>query len=115
MKILVVEDDFLLVAHVQKIIGGAGGDATRAVASVSRAVAVLENEEFDGVLLDGQLADGMSTEVARQLATRHIPFVVVTGQSREWLSSELQSAPYLAKPFDPDELVELAARHFTHD
>ncbi len=112
-KILIVEDDFLMAEELLQLVRRADCDRATAFASVRSALAALANEDFDGALLDGHLQDGMSTDVARQLVSRRIPFIVVTGYLRDWLPSELRDAPYLAKPVDPEVLIELAARHFS--
>ena len=112
-RILIVEDNYLVAEDLRQIIHGADGEVGQASSTAKDALASLEGERFDGVLLDVQLQDGTCVEVARQLERRHIPFVVVSGYLHEWLAPELQNAPYLAKPFDRDELIALASRHFS--
>jgi DNA-binding response OmpR family regulator len=108
-KILIVEDNYLVAEDLRRLVNDADGEVSLAT---SNAHADLDDQEFDGALLDVQLHDGTCIDIARQLARRHIPFVIVTGYARSWLAPELQQAPYLAKPFDGAQLVELAARHF---
>ncbi len=111
-KILIVEDNYLVAEDLRQIIHGADGEVGKASSSAKDALASLEGERFDGVLLDVQLQDGTCVEVARQLQRKHIPFVVVSGYSHDWLAPELQKAPYLAKPFDRDELIAIASQAF---
>ncbi|HZP98385.1 MAG TPA: response regulator [Reyranella sp.] len=111
-RILIVEDNFLVAEELCQIVRDAHGEARNACASSHAALDALTEGQFDGALLDVQLQNSSSVEVARELAARHIPFVVVSGYSRDWLAPELRNAPYLAKPFNREELVELASRHF---
>ena len=113
-RILIVEDNFLVAEELCQIVKSADGKVKKACASAHAAIDALADGKYDGALLDVQLQDGTCVEVARRLNERHIPFVVVTGYSRDWLAPELRKAPYLAKPFSRDELVELAARHLTY-
>lgn len=111
-KILIVEDNFLVSEDLQQLVRGADGEVAKAAGSPNEALRALAEGVFDGALLDVQLRDGTCVEVARKLAHKKIPFVVVTGYAREWLVPELRDAPYLAKPFEGQELIALAARHF---
>jgi CheY-like chemotaxis protein len=110
--ILVVEDNFLVAQDLQEMVSSAKGSVCKPAHSVAKALATLASQPVDGVLLDAKLHDGSSTDIARDLARRHIPFIVVTGYARRDLAPELQAAPYLAKPFGREELVALAAHHF---
>jgi CheY-like chemotaxis protein len=111
-RILIVEDNFLVAEDLQQMIRDAGGDVRKASASATDALQALSNQSFDGAVLDVQLRDGTFIEVARQLERQRIPYVVVTGYSRDWLPLELQKAPYIAKPFNRKELINLGIRHF---
>src|SRR5579885_1681255 len=112
-RILIVEDNFLVAEELCQIVHNARGQVKKAVASSHAAIDALTDGKFDGAVLAVQLQDGTCVEVARELRSRRIPFVVVTGYSRDWLAPELQGAPYLAKPFNGQDLVALAIRHFS--
>jgi CheY-like chemotaxis protein len=111
-KILIVEDNFLVSEDLQQLVRAADGEVAKSAASMGDALCALDDGEFDGALLDVQLQDGNCAEVARRLACKNIPFIVVTGYARDWLAPELRKAPYLSKPFDRKDLIDLAARHF---
>ena len=55
--------------------------------------------QVDGAILDNALRDGPCTALARDLASRDIPFVVYSGhiQSRE-TPCEFSGAPWIVKP-----------------
>ena len=111
--ILVVEDHFLVAEDMRQCIVEAGGTAEHVVASEKEALDIVNHDEIDGALLDVDLRDHVKpVELARQLAARSIPFIVVTGYERRWLPRELQKAPYIRKPYTHEELTDLASRHF---
>ena len=111
-KVLIVEDNYLIAEELRHLVQRAQGLVARTVSSAAQALQALADEQFDGVLLDVQLQDGSSIEVAKTLEQRGIPFVVVTGYGRDWLDPPLRTAPYLAKPYRASRLMALAARHF---
>jgi FixJ family two-component response regulator len=78
--VLVVDDDQGLLRLIEKILGRAGCRAIGAV-SGELALAALEQNSVDLVLLDLGLPNLDGRELARQLATRvpRVPFVVITG------------------------------------
>ena len=47
------------------------------------------------------------SDVADVLSERHVPFVIVTGYRRETLPAVLREAPYIAKPFNEAELIDV--------
>jgi CheY-like chemotaxis protein len=111
-RILIVEDNFLVAEDLAEVVRAAGGRAQHVSASEKDALVALMNEVFDGVLLDVQLQEGDSIEVARHLVSRHIPFIVVTGYERERLALKLRHVPYVGKPYGRKELTAMAVRHF---
>jgi len=50
--------------------------------------------------------------VARVLASRGVPFVLVTGYERKQLPKALRERPCLSKPYSRDTLISLASRTF---
>ncbi len=114
-KIMIVEDNFLIAADLCDVVRGAGGVVNNVYSSEGDALAAVANEEIDGALLNVQLGKETSVEVARQLDSRHVPYIVVTGYPRETLEQELQHVPYVSKPFDREKLIAVGERHFTVD
>ena len=95
-RILVVEDALL----------DAGAEVLGPAATVEEALALLEDSEIGGAVLDINLAGQLSTPVADLLAERGVPFVVATGYGAAGLPEHHRGVPVLAKPYDPRELVE---------
>ena len=103
-QVLIVEDDPLVALDLQAIVSEAA-DAEVAVAhSVRDARRVLDDAAFDAALLDIDVLDGKTFEVAEMLAERGTPFAFVSGARREDVPPALQHAPFLPKPYDPQDI-----------
>ncbi|RKK02892.1 response regulator [Pseudoroseomonas wenyumeiae] len=105
-RILVVEDEALIAMLVEDALLDAGAEVLGPAATVEEALALLEDSEIGGAVLDINLAGQLSTPVADLLAERGVPFVVATGYGAAGLPEHHRGVPVLAKPYDPRELVE---------
>ena len=108
--ILVVEDESLIAMLVEDALIDAGAEVLGPAATVEEALALFESGNPNAAVLDINLARQVSTPVADLLADRGIPFVVATGYGAAGLSERHRGVPVLAKPYDPQELVETLAR-----
>jgi CheY-like chemotaxis protein len=109
-RILVVEDEALIAMLVEDALLDAGADVLGPAATVEEALALFESGAPEAAVLDINLAGQVSTPVADLLAERGVPFVVATGYGAAGLPDRHQGAPVLAKPYDPQELVETLER-----
>ena len=81
------------------------------VATIDRALAVLERHRPAAALLDVNLKGTRATPVAAALQDRGVPFVLVTGYSDLQLNEpELKGRPRLEKPLDPWKLLRTLKR-----
>jgi len=110
-KILIVEDDAPIARLIQMHIHAAGYKA-RCCADGNKAIELLQEEPWMLVILDRMLpgADGMRVLrfIRRASQEEMIPVLMVTalGQTAERVQGLNEGADdYLAKPFEPDELV----------
>jgi CheY-like chemotaxis protein len=79
------------------------GPATR----VPKALALVETERFDAVLLDVNLDGEMSWDVAAALKARGVPFVLSTGyELGAILPAFLRNTKFVRKPFKINELEQ---------
>jgi len=112
-RVLLVEDDELtsnlLRAFLEK-----EGFVVHCATNGQEMTALLDQCEFDLVLLDLNLPDEDGLSLARQLRSRSpVPLVVLTArqeQADRIAALEIGADDYLTKPFDPVELV-LRARN----
>ena len=107
-RILMIEDDARLAAMVRTYLGDAGFEV--AVADdAARGLRHLERQPYDLVLLDLMLPDADGLEVCRRIrAGSAVPIIMVTAKGETTdrvVSLELGADDYLAKPFDPRELL----------
>jgi CheY-like chemotaxis protein len=79
-------------------------------ATVEEAIALFESGNPEAAVLDINLAGQASTPVADLLADHGVPFVVATGYGAAGLPERHRGVPVLAKPYDPQELVETLVR-----
>ncbi|MGV0026264.1 ATP-binding protein [Phormidesmis priestleyi] len=102
LKILIVDDDAVDRMAVQQLLRAAGISQAIESESCATAIALLEQEEFDCVLLDYRLPDGDGLSLVQQIRQRGIAIalIVLTGQGDEQLAVELMKAganDYLSK------------------
>ena len=111
-KVLIVEDDFLTAEGLSHTIADYGFTVVGPVDTADRAVRLIGQQPPDGALLDVRLRDGSAVEVAKVLRARGVPFVVMSGYSRDTLPPELKNAPFIAKPMAESELIDTARSTF---
>jgi CheY-like chemotaxis protein len=109
-KILVVEDEALVAMLVEDALLDSGFTVLGPAATVEEALALLEREAPDAVVLDLNLAGETSAPVADWLALRRIPYVIATGYGASGLPAGHEDAMVLAKPYDPAELTSVLDR-----
>ena len=107
LRILVVEDSFLLFMTIQAMLVDLGwvvvGPATRR----SEALALAQSGVFDAALLDVNLDGEMSWDVAEVLKARGIPFVFGTGYDVSTiLPDDLAGSAIIAKPYQSRQLEQ---------
>jgi two-component SAPR family response regulator len=99
LRILIVEDEFLLAMELEMLLQQRGCMVLGPVSSVGQALAMLDGEPPDVALLDVNLKGERATPVAAALHARGVPFVLITGYSGKQLSEpELHEAPRVDKP-----------------
>ena len=116
LPILVVEDDPALREALTDTLEMAGYGAV-AAGNAEEALSMLEKLDPGLVLTDVQMPGMDGHALLRSLKTRHpeIPVILMTayGQiDRAVQAMRDGAADYLAKPFEPDNLLATVARHF---
>jgi CheY-like chemotaxis protein len=106
LRILVVEDELLAVMTLEDLLHDAGCVIIATVSRVGPALEVVREAEIDIALLDVNLAGERVYPVAEVLAVRRVPFLFMTGYSREMLPASYASRPVVTKPFTSAELID---------
>ena len=107
-RILVVDDEEIVIASCMRALA-AEGRTIDAVHSGTEALARVEEDRYDVIVLDIMMPNVDGLEVLQRVKEAHpeIEIVMVTGLSQidtAVRSMKLGAFDYLAKPFDPDEL-----------
>jgi len=115
-RLLLVEDNEINRQVAQEMLEGFGLDVTTAE-NGEEAIALLEAEEFDGVLMDMQMPvmDGVTaTRIIRKNPKfSGLPIIALTAnvmvsEQNEFLEAGITD--YIAKPIDPDRMVTTLAK-----
>ena len=105
VRVLVVEDEFLVAMDAEDMLRSFGFEDIRVESRAEPALAAIEQEPFGLVLLDMNLNGRRSDAVARALAARNIPFVVTTGYQLSEADLEAFGFPaYVRKPYGAPQL-----------
>lgn len=104
-RVLIVEDEVLIALEVGEIVKKALDAEVLMSRSVARAKSLID-PSVDLALLDVDVTNGKTFEVAMLLRLRHIPFVFLSGSQREHIPDQLRDAPFIPKPFNEQKLIE---------
>ena len=107
-KLLLVEDDRAIVENLSAVLKGEGFQIQSAPGQKA-ALKLLEQENFDLLLLDVSLKDGNGFSVCSAVkAVSDLPVIFLTASGDEFsvvTGLELGAEDYVSKPFRPRELV----------
>lgn len=109
-RILVVEDEMLVVMMIEDMLADLGCKSVTSVATVVKALALIDAQDFDVALLDMNLNGDDSHPVAEALFARGVPFIYSTGNTDHGLRDGYSDRPVLKKPFKYEELVAILTR-----
>ena len=103
LRVLIVEDEPLISMQIEEIVEETVPAVVIIRSSVREAKAIID-EPFHLALLDVDVTNGKTYEIARLLNIRRIPYVFVSGSVKAHLPAELQSVPFIAKPFQDSQI-----------
>jgi CheY-like chemotaxis protein len=109
-RLLVVEDEPLVVMELSTILEDAGAEVIGPAGTADQALHLIETTKLDGALLDGNLGGQSVEAIAAALTRCNVPFVFVTGYGKEHLPCAFARTGVLPKPFTRTELLEAAAQ-----
>ncbi len=110
LTVLIIEDEFLIAADVQRIVEDAGATHVLLASSTATARGFLgADRPIDIAILDLKLGSEDGFPLADDLRKRRIPFVVATGLDK---GADLRDVVVVQKPYDDRQVLEalLAAR-----
>jgi CheY-like chemotaxis protein len=117
LRVLVVEDEPLLLLDMQEMLKGLAVQAITPCSSVEAAQEAVAASEFDVAILDIMVGEETSTPLAIALQQKGVSVGFVSGTEVDSLPEELRSRPLLRKPYTPDAFgsffAELASKSTT--
>jgi CheY-like chemotaxis protein len=113
LHILLAEDDASIRAIAELSLTRVGGHQVTAVTDGAQALAKLEDQSFDLVLLDIMMPGLDGFETCRRIkasdTTRHIPVIFLTARAQPHEMQQglgMGAVGYIIKPFDPMTLPQ---------
>ena len=98
----------LLVGLLEEVLTGLDTEVVGPAGTVSEALQLAADEDFQFAILDINLHGEMVFPVADVLVARGVPFIFSSGYvAKNVLPERYASAPVIAKPYDMDRLVSL--------
>jgi CheY-like chemotaxis protein len=104
VRVLILEDDPLIALDLQLLVEGVGHQVVEVCGNLSAARRHLSGG-VDFALLDVDLPDGKSFEVASCLDEKQIPFAFVSASAVAELPAHLRHARFIAKPYQPTAII----------
>ncbi len=111
-SLLVVEDEMLVLLHIEDTLADLGCRSVSAAATIDQALELIKSQTFDAAMVDVNLGGRKSYPVADALAARGVPFLFSTGYGAQSLIDGYRDRPVLRKPYREAELVATLAGLF---
>jgi DNA-binding response OmpR family regulator len=109
-RILVVEDDFLILTELESTLEEAGARIAGTCRTVEEALALAREQELDAALLDLRVGHDAITPVARCLDQQRVPFAFYTGQTEtDPIRAQWPDCAIVPKPATSQAIVAAVA------
>ena len=105
MRILILEDEPCIAMDLEAIVEADGHELVGMFGSLAEAREHL-GDGFDFALLDIDVTDGKSFEIAAALFERRIPFAFVSASRPSEVPAGFRNASFIRKPFEEAAIVD---------
>jgi DNA-binding response OmpR family regulator len=105
-RILIIEDDPTMAHDIQDLLVDAGFNIAGMAGKLEKALALIESGACDAAIVDANLAGVSASPAASALTARGLPFIVLSGYSREQLQGAYPGALLIQKPCRPAQLFQ---------
>jgi len=112
-RILLVEDEPMLAYALEESLIDAGFQIAGVAGRLEQALTIVAGGNCDAAIIDVNLAGVSSAPVASALVAGSIPFIVVSGYSRQQQQDAFAGARFIQKPCRPDDLIKALRGLFT--
>jgi PAS domain S-box-containing protein len=109
-RVLLVEDEALVGMMMKDTLFQFGFDVIGPYSTIEDARGAILDEDFHAAILDVNICGESVYPLADLIAARDVPFVFVTGYSRDGIDSRFAHVPVLQKPVDRRQLEQIFAR-----
>jgi len=111
-EVLVLEDNMIVAMDASETLQRGGASKAHMASSVEEALALIEREPIVFALLDVNLRDQTSAEVARALSERGTPYILATGygEADSAIAEFPEGVTVITKPFTPESLMQQTRR-----
>ena len=108
ITILLLEDSFILALDVKQALNSLGATVVGPFADTLQARHAFESEKIDLALLDIQVRNGTSLNLAAEITEKNIPCVFLSGYGAHYeMPANLAEIRHLQKPFDVKEATKV--------
>jgi DNA-binding response OmpR family regulator len=105
-RILIIEDDPTMAHDFQDLLVEAGFEIAGVAGRLEKALALIESGTCDAAVVDANLAGVSASPAASALAARGLPYIVLSGYSREQIQGAYPGALFIQKPCRPAQLIQ---------
>jgi CheY-like chemotaxis protein len=105
LRVLVIEDESIIAALIENALIDGGCSVVGPVATLGRALETIEKTDIDAALLDIRICGRDTYPIADVLAARGVPFIFVSGFSRNDLPRRYRHCAHITKPFGPNTIM----------
>ena len=96
----------MIALGLEGVLVDAGFEIAGVVGRLDKALALIESGACDAAIVDANLAGVSASPAAIALAARGLPFIMMSGYSKEQMRGEYPRAFFLSKPCRPELLIE---------
>lgn len=107
-RVLIAEDDVLIAMLAESVVRDLGGESAGCANSCEKALAMLQEQRPDILLLDVNLGGRTSEPVLQAALDRNVPVLISSGSDGEALPEPFRDLPLLAKPWTTHDFAVAA-------
>ena len=96
----------VIALALEDVLTDAGFQIAGVVRKLDKAIELIESGSCDAAIVDANLAGVSASPAAIALAARGLPFIMMSGYSKEQIQGEYPRAVFLSKPCRPELLIE---------
>lgn len=105
-RVIIIEDEPLIAESLRTVLTEAGFEIAGVARRVEKAVKMIESVACDVALLDANLGGVSASPAAAALRARDLPFLVLSGYTREQLQREFLGGTFIQKPYRTAQLID---------